>query len=114
MLGDFFSDQFTNYDFLYITTAYMKQNVSAGYGQRILELAQKWRTEMISEAEYLEFSGWFYGLEEKELGPPIELTVDLVEKRLHEQLYANKYDPPENTADAPPHPWHDKKPDKKI
>ena len=92
----------------------MEQNKPAAYNERILELVQKWRTETIEWLEYQELSAWFYALEEKELGPPIEITVELVEKRVHEQLHANKNDAPESMNDAPPHPWHDKKTDTKI
>jgi hypothetical protein len=92
----------------------MEQNKPAAYNERILELVQKWRTETIEGYEYRELSAWFYALEEKELGPPIEITVELVEKRIHEQLHVNKMHKTKNTADAPPHPWHDKKTDTKI
>ena len=87
----------------------MQRNEPAGYSQRILELAQKWRTETIEDSEYRELNAWFYALEEKELGFPIELTVDLVEKRIHEYFLSNKKHNDESAADAPPHPWHGKK-----
>jgi len=92
----------------------MEPNKPAAYNERILELVQKWRTETIEGLEYQELSAWFYALEEKELGPPIEITVELVEKRVHEQLHVNKMHKIKNTANAPPHPWHDKKTDTKI
>jgi hypothetical protein len=92
----------------------MEPNKPAPYNQRILELVQKWRTETIEGLEYQELSAWFYALEEKELGPPIEITVELVEKRVHEQLRANKNNAPESMNNAPTHPWHDKRTDTKI
>jgi len=43
-------------------------------------------------------------LEERELGPPLEITVDLVEKRLRERLYKNNKNGDEEQG--PAHPWH--------
>jgi hypothetical protein len=82
----------------------MKQNTLIEHGQHILELARKWRMAMLSQQEYQELNAWFFALEEKELGPPFEITVDIVEKRLHEQLFKNKKN--DDGEESPPHPWH--------
>ena len=82
----------------------MKQNILIGHGQYILELAMKWRMETLTQKEYQELNEWFFALEEKELGAPVEITVDIVEKRLHEQLFKNKKN--DDQEEGPPHPWH--------
>jgi hypothetical protein len=64
------------------------------YNQRLVDLAQQWMTGFITESEYLELDNWYRSLEDAPLGCPIEMTVDKLEKRLHEQLYKN-VKPPE-------------------
>jgi len=68
------------------------------YKQRLVDLAQKWRTGRITEAEYLELDSWFRSLEDIPLGPPLEMAVEKLEKRLHEQLY-KKVKPSEREDD---------------
>ena len=57
------------------------------YKQCLFELAQKWRTGRITEAEYQELDNWYRSLEDAPLGPPTEMASDSLEKQLHEQLY---------------------------
>jgi hypothetical protein len=64
------------------------------YNQRLVDLAQKWMTGFITEAEYLELDNWYRSWEDASLGYPIEMTIDKLEKRLHETLYKN-LKPPE-------------------
>ena len=59
------------------------------YNQRLVSLAQKWMTGIITEAEYLELDNWYRSWEDASLGCPIEMTIDRLEKRLHKQLYQN-------------------------
>jgi hypothetical protein len=68
------------------------------YNQRLVDLAQKWMTGFITEAEYLELDNWYRSWEDTSLGCPVEMTVDKLEKRLHEQLYRN-IKPPETDGD---------------
>lgn len=68
------------------------------YKQRLAGLTQKWRTGRITEAEYLELDNWFRALEDTPLGPPLEMAVEKLEKRLHGQLYKN-VKPPETDDD---------------
>ncbi len=70
----------------------------AKYKQHLVELAQKWRTGRITEAEYQELDSWFRPLEDIPLGHPIEMAVEKLEKRLHELLYKN-VEPPETYKD---------------
>ncbi len=60
------------------------------YKQCLFELAQKWRTGRITEAEYQELDNWYRSLEDAPLGPPTEMAVEKLEKRLNEQLYKNE------------------------
>lgn len=64
------------------------------YKQCLVDLTQKWRTGQMTEAEYQELYNWYRSLEDIPLGPPVELTVDRLEKRLHEHLY-KRIMPPE-------------------
>lgn len=57
------------------------------YKQHLIDLAQKWRTGWITEAEYQELDNWLRSLEDIALGPPTEIASDSLEKQLHEQLY---------------------------
>jgi len=59
------------------------------YKQHLVGLAQKWRTGWITEVGYQELDSWYRSLEDIPLGPPTEMAVDRLEKRLHEQLYKN-------------------------
>jgi hypothetical protein len=68
------------------------------YNQCLVDLAQKWRTGQITEPEYQELDSWFRSLEAIPLGPPVEMAVEKLEKRLHEQLYKNVI-PPEMEDD---------------
>lgn len=63
------------------------------YKQHLVDLAQKWRTGCITEADYQELDSWYRSLEDAPLGPPTEMAVDKLEKRLHEQLYKNVKQP---------------------
>ena len=87
----------------------MEQKDTTEYGQRILSLVQLWRTGDIEESGYTELNTWFQSLEDKEIGPPVEFNVDFVEKRLHELMHNNTGKGNAGNADAPPHPWRDKK-----
>ncbi len=68
------------------------------YKQRLTDLAQKWRTGWITDAEYMELDSWYRSLEDIPLGPPLEMAVEKLEKRLHEQLY-KKVKPSEREDD---------------
>jgi hypothetical protein len=82
----------------------MERKILIEHGQRILELAGKWCMENLSQQEYRELNTWYFALEERDLGPPLEITVDLVEKRLHEQLFKDKKN--DDEEQGPAHPWH--------
>jgi hypothetical protein len=69
---------------------------------QILELAQKWRTGTIDEDGFAILESWYFALENLPLGWPDELTVDKVEKRLHEQYF--KPLPKDQRNDLQP-PW---------
>ncbi|WCT13385.1 hypothetical protein [Mucilaginibacter jinjuensis] len=83
----------------------MNQHDNTDQGRRVLDLVQKWRMQTLNDSENKELSTWFYALEGRELGGPIETTVNLVERRLHEQLY-NKLSTSENNEQLNRHPWH--------
>ena len=68
------------------------------YNQRLIDLAQKWMTGFITEAEYLELDNWYRSWEDASLGCPIEMTINQLEKQLHKQLYQNVR-PPERDQD---------------
>jgi len=75
------------------------------YKLRILGLAQLWRMNLLKKNEIVELETWFRSLEDKELGSPVEMTVDTLEMRLH-QLIASKFiKPDENDPDCPPYPF---------
>ncbi len=59
------------------------------YKLRILELAQLWRMNLLKKDEIIELETWSRPLEDKELGAPLEMSVDKLEMRLH-QLMASK------------------------
>jgi len=56
------------------------------YKLRILDLAQRWRTNSLNAAEINELQNWFRSLEDQSLGIPVEMSVDLIEKRIHEMF----------------------------
>jgi len=85
----------------------MEQKNTAIYGQRILALVQLWRTGNIGISDYRELNDWYQSLEDKEIGPPVELTVDIVEKGLHEQLHIDTGSNKSIDAYIPPNPWRD-------
>lgn len=66
--------------------------MTASYDQRIFYLAQLWKTCNMNDEEFEELNTWYQALEDTPLGPPDGVTVERVEKRLHEQL--NKYNLP--------------------
>jgi len=73
------------------------------YKLRILDLAQKWLLDLLTGAERLELEIWFRALEDENLGVPTELSVDKMERRLH-QLFNG----PSERLDlgyGPPHPF---------
>lgn len=75
------------------------------YKLRILELAQLWRMNLLKKDEIMELETWFRSLEDKELGAPLEMSVDILEMRLH-QLMAGKFQKPDgNDPDCPPYPF---------
>ena len=66
--------------------------MSLTYHQRILALAQCWKTGDISIEQLGEFNLWYEALEGGSLGDPDGITVERVEMRLYEQF--KKYDKP--------------------
>lgn len=74
------------------------------YKLRVLDLAQRWRMDLLTEPEQSELETWFSSLEDTCLGAPLEMSVDALERRLH-QLFSN--DKPElpDGEDAPLHPF---------
>ncbi len=54
------------------------------YKLRILDLAHKWRLDLLAGAERLELETWFRALEDESLGVPTETAVDKLEWRLHQ------------------------------
>lgn len=56
-------------------------------GQYLFELALKWRTGNISDAELKTLNDWYYPLENAFLEFPDEISLDKLEKRLHDQFY---------------------------
>ncbi|MDN3581471.1 hypothetical protein [Mucilaginibacter flavus] len=60
--------------------------INEDYKTHILSLAQKWRMNLLTEAELQELQAWYRSLEDKDLGLPVEMSVDKVEQRLHELL----------------------------
>lgn len=77
---------------------------SEDYRNHILLLAQKWRMNLITEAELRELENWYRALEDKDLGMPSELSVDNIEMRLH-QLFTKKIKCNNSgNTDSPPYP----------
>jgi len=74
------------------------------YKIRILDLAQRWRMDLLNEAERNELETWFRSLEDKSLGVHIEISVDQIEKRLH-QLFGSPFKEPDD-KDGPPYPFN--------
>jgi len=74
-----------------------------GYKTRIHDLAQRWRIHLLTEPEKLELETWFRSLGDTSLGSPLEMSVDALEKRLH-QLFNNKDGQPD-CDDGPPYPF---------
>jgi len=73
------------------------------YKLRILDLAQRWRVALLNEAERNELETWFRSLEDCNLGVPTEMSVDQLEKRLH-QLFGNPFKEPDDN-EGPPYPF---------
>ncbi|HEY8781188.1 MAG TPA: hypothetical protein VIM16_06215 [Mucilaginibacter sp.] len=74
------------------------------YKLRIFDLAQRWRMNLLTEPETLKLETWFRSLEDTTLGPPLEMSVDAMERRLH-QLFNDDKHGWSDGADAPPHPF---------
>jgi hypothetical protein len=73
------------------------------YKIRILDLAQRWRMDLLTEGERTDLENWYRSLEDKELGIPTETSVNRLEKRLH-QLFTNNQEKPDQDG-APPYPF---------
>lgn len=73
------------------------------YKIRILDLAHKWRLDLLTGAERLELEIWFRALEDESLGTPTEMPVDKLEWHLH-QLF-NDQPERQDLGDGPPHPF---------
>jgi hypothetical protein len=60
---------------------------------------------LITEIELRELENWYRALEDKDLGMPVELSVDIIEMRLH-QLFTKKikYTNSSSNTDSPPYP----------
>lgn len=71
--------------------------------QYILELARKWMTGILMPVEQEELEAWYRSLEDRTLGSPIEMTIDRVEKRLHEQFEQDASSGMDQ-EDSPPYP----------
>jgi hypothetical protein len=76
---------------------------SEDYRNHILLLAQKWRMNLITEIELKELENWYRALEDKDLGMPLEISVEKMEKRLHE-LFTQKIKSSNCNANSPPYP----------
>ena len=72
------------------------------YQSHIYTLAVKWRMNLLTDAECREFDQWFRMMEDTFLGAPVEMTVDMVEKRLHQMMGEIK--PDFENPDAPKNP----------
>jgi hypothetical protein len=70
------------------------------YKLRIIDLAQRWRMDLITESERNELETWFRSLEDHSLGVPTEMSVDEVERRLY-QLTSEPY---KKIDGGPPYP----------
>ncbi|WP_345954039.1 hypothetical protein [Mucilaginibacter sp. PAMB04168] len=75
----------------------------AAQNQRLVELTQRWMMGMMSKEEYQELNLWFRSLEDRELGGPDFVTVELVELRLHQRLM-KEYKPNPDAENIRP-PW---------
>jgi len=64
------------------------------YKLKILDLAQKWQLDLLTEAERLKLETWFSALEDEILGVPTEISVDKLEWRLH-QLFNDQSEWPD-------------------
>jgi hypothetical protein len=73
------------------------------YKIRILDLAQRWRVDLLTQLERLELETWFRSLEDTDLGPPLEISIDSLERRLH-QLFTEKTVKP-TSDEGPPYPF---------
>jgi hypothetical protein len=78
------------------------------YHQRILELATKWRLDLLTPEENTELNNWYQAIEYKPLGPPMEVAVDRLEQLLYEQFEKNRK-PIQNDEEPPPFPFPLKK-----
>jgi len=72
------------------------------YKLRILDLAHKWRLDLLAGAERLELETWFRALEDESLGALAEMSVDKLEWRLH-QLFDDRSERLD-LGDGRPHP----------
>lgn len=73
------------------------------YKARILDLAQRWRMDLLSGAERDELETWFRSLEDTSLGVPVEMSVDQIEKRLHQMFESGSKEP--DKKGGPPYPF---------
>ncbi len=73
------------------------------YKIRILDLAQRWRMDLLNEAERNELETWFRSLEDKSLGVHIEISVDQIEKRLHQMFEGGSKE--QDKKSGPPYPF---------
>jgi hypothetical protein len=73
-----------------------------GHRDRILDLAQRWKLNLLSKEEYAELNTWYHSLEDVSLGFPDEITVNGIEIRLH-QLFT-KQEQTQISKNGPPRP----------
>lgn len=73
------------------------------HNDHILQLVQKWMTGIITVNEYAELDLWYRSLEDASIGSPMEMTIDRVEKRLHQQFWKQSK-PSVDDPDCPPYP----------
>ncbi|MGZ3754337.1 MAG: hypothetical protein ACXVAY_00240 [Mucilaginibacter sp.] len=73
------------------------------YKLRILDLVQRWRVDLLNEAERNELETLFRSLDDCSLGVPNEMSIDQLEKRLH-QLFGNPFKEPDDN-EGPPNPF---------
>jgi len=73
------------------------------YKIRILRLAERWQLDSLSRFERLELETWFWAVEDESLGTPTELSIDKLERHLH-QLFIGQSER-QDLGDGPPHPF---------